>query len=53
MTLPLAVKEISQKLEKELPGSVLEAAGESILIDKERLLPVAACLKETPGLDFN
>lgn len=53
MTLPLAVKEIGEKLEIQLPGSVLEAAGESILIDKERLLPVATCLKETPGLDFD
>jgi NADH-quinone oxidoreductase subunit C len=53
MTLPLAVKEISQKLEIQLPGSVFEAAGESILVDKERLLPVATYLKETPGLDFD
>lgn len=53
MTLPLVAKEIRQKLEMQLPGSVFEADGESILIDKERLLPVMTWLKETPGLDFN
>ncbi len=53
MTLPLVVKEISQKLETQLPGSVFEAVGESILINKERLLPVMTWLKETPGIDLS
>jgi len=52
MTVLLKLKEISGKLTKALPGSVLETAGEAVLIDKEHLLPVMTYLKETPELSF-
>jgi NADH-quinone oxidoreductase subunit C len=53
MTQLLSPKEVGQKLAEKVPGSVVETVGDAILIDKDHLLAVATCLKQTPGLDFN
>ncbi|MAF84991.1 MAG: NADH-quinone oxidoreductase subunit C [Dehalococcoidales bacterium] len=53
MTAALSGKEIADKLEKQLPGSIVESSQESLVIKSEFLLSVATFLKDTPGLDFN
>ena len=53
MTLALSGNEVGAGLEEKFPGSVLESSQDSILVKSESLLPVAAYLKDTPGLDFD
>ncbi len=53
MTVALSGKEVAARVEKELPGSVVESNQNYLLVKKDALLAVATFLKETPGLDFN
>ena len=53
MTVSLSAWEVSRQLAERLPGSVIEADDEFILVDGERLRDVAVFLKEAPGLDFD
>jgi len=53
MTLALSGKDIAKQIEKKFPGGVVESAAESLLVEAESLLEIAAYLKNTPGLDFN
>jgi NADH-quinone oxidoreductase subunit C len=52
MTLAISGKDIAKKIEKKFPGCVAEVTAESLLVEAEALLEVAAYLKNTPGLDF-
>lgn len=53
MTVALAGKEIADKLEKQLPGSIVETTQNSIVVKRESLFDIAAFLKDTPDLGFN
>ena len=53
MTLALSGKDIAKKIEKKFPGCVAEVTAESLLVEAEALLEVAAYLKNTPGLGFD
>jgi len=53
MTLALSGKDIAKQIEKKFPGCVAESAAESLLVEAQSLLEVAAYLKNTPGLDFD
>jgi NADH-quinone oxidoreductase subunit C len=53
MTLALSGSDIAKQIEKKFPKSVVEATAESLLVEAESLLDVAAYLKNTPGLDFD
>ncbi len=53
MTVALSGKEVAARVEKKLPGSIVESNQNYLLIKNDALLTVAAFLKETPGLDFN
>jgi len=53
MTLALSGKDIAKQIEKKFPGGVVESAAESLLVEAESLLEIAAYLKNTPGLDFD
>jgi NADH-quinone oxidoreductase subunit C len=52
MTLALSGEDVAKKVEKKFPGCVAEVTAESLLVEAEALLEVAAYLKNTPGLDF-
>jgi NADH-quinone oxidoreductase subunit C len=53
MTAALSGKEIADRLEKQLPGSIVTSSQDSLAVKSEFLLSAAAFLKDTPGLDFN
>ena len=53
MTVALSATEIVPRLEAVLPGSVVEATGNTIIIREEFLFKVASFLKTTPGFDFD
>jgi NADH-quinone oxidoreductase subunit C len=53
MTLALSGEDVAKKIEKKYPGCVAEVTAESLLVEAEALLEVAAYLKDTPGLDFD
>ncbi len=49
----LSGKETAAKIEEKLPGSVVESSPDTLIVQKDSLLPVAAFLKQTAGLDFD
>jgi NADH-quinone oxidoreductase subunit C len=53
MTLALSGEDVAKKVEKKFPGCVAEVTAESLLVEAEALLEVAAYLKNTPGLGFD
>jgi NADH-quinone oxidoreductase subunit C len=53
MTLALSGSEVAKQIEAKFPESVVEATGQSLLVEAESLLDIAAYLKNTPGLDFD
>jgi NADH-quinone oxidoreductase subunit C len=53
MTVALSGKEIAHQIEKKFPKSIVESSQQSLVVDKEFLLPLATYLKTTPGLDFD
>jgi NADH-quinone oxidoreductase subunit C len=53
MTAALSGKEIADRLEKQLPGSIVTSSQDSLAVKSEFLLSAAAFLKDTPSLDFN
>lgn len=53
MTQSLSPKEAGQKLSQQVPGSVLQAGGDHILVDNAHLLAAMAYFKKTPGFDFD
>ncbi len=53
MTIALSSEEITAKLEKKFPGSIIESSQDSLVVKSEFWLEVATFLKTTPGLDFD
>jgi NADH-quinone oxidoreductase subunit C len=53
MTVALSGKEIAHQIEKKFPRSIVESSQQSLVVDREFLLPLATYLKTTPGLDFD
>jgi NADH-quinone oxidoreductase subunit C len=53
MTVPLAIKEIASQIEKKYPGSIEEAATNSLVVKSDSLLAIAGYLKDTEGLKFD
>jgi len=53
MTIALSGEKIARQIKKQFPKSVIESSPESLVVDKEFLLPLATYLKTTPGLDFD
>ena len=53
MTVALSGKELAEKLEATLPGSVAKPGPDWLLIKAESLLPVMTCLKDAKDLNFN
>ncbi len=53
MTVAVAIKEITDQLGKQFPGSVIESSEDSVLVQAERLPDIAGYLKNTPGLQFD
>ena len=52
MTVALSSREIASQLSGKFAGAVTEAGKDSVLIKSESLVPVAAYLKDTEGLNF-
>jgi len=53
MTIALSGEEITAKLEKKFPGSIIESSQNSLVVKSESWLEVATFLKTTPGFDFD
>lgn len=53
MTKPLIGTEVAEKIEKHLPGAVVEAGENSILLNSESVLDICRFLNQTAGLDFD
>jgi len=53
MTVALSGKKIARQIEKHFPGGIIESSPQSLVVDRESLLPVATYLKTAPGLDFD
>ncbi|MFQ5873599.1 MAG: NADH-quinone oxidoreductase subunit C [Dehalococcoidia bacterium] len=53
MTTPLDVQELSQKIQEQFPDSVVEAAGDYLLLKSEALLDVARFYHDSPGLELD
>jgi len=53
VTVALSGKEISVKLEKQFPGSIVEAGENSLLVKSEFLLDLASFFKAAPEFDFD
>jgi len=53
MTTSLSASEISRQISERLPGAVIEATDDAVLVDGNSLPDVGAFLKSTPGLDFD
>ncbi|MBI4267629.1 MAG: NADH-quinone oxidoreductase subunit C [Chloroflexi bacterium] len=52
MTLVISGEEVATKLEKQIPGSVIESSKGNLLVKREHLFDIVSFLKTTPGLDF-
>ena len=52
MTVALSGKEIGNRIEEKVPGSIVEAAEAHVLVRPETLLKVAAFLKDSPETGF-
>ena len=53
MTVALSGQEIARQIEANFPGSIVESSQQSLVVDREFVLPVASYLKGAPGLDFD
>jgi NADH-quinone oxidoreductase subunit C len=53
MTKPLIGTEVAEKIEEHLPGAVVEAGENSILLNSESVLDICRFLNQTAGLDFD
>ncbi len=53
MTKPVATNQLAETLGKEVPGCVLEASDNHIVVKADSLLAVANYLKNTAGLEFD
>ena len=53
MTLAFSGEEIASQVEEQLPGSIVDSSQDSLVVNSESWLAVAAFLKDTPGLDFD
>ena len=53
MTVALSGKEIAAQLEEKFSGSIVESSQNSLVVNSDSLLAIAAFLKDTPGLDFD
>ena len=53
MTLAFSGEEIASQVEEHLPGSIVDSSQDSLVVNSESWLAVAAFLKDTPGLDFD
>jgi len=53
MTVALSGKEIAGQLEEKFSGSIVESSQNSLVVNSDSLLAIAAFLKDTPGLDFD
>lgn len=53
MTVALSGQELAHQIEKKFPKSIVESSQQSLVVDREFLLPLATYLKTTPGLDFD
>jgi NADH-quinone oxidoreductase subunit C len=53
MTVAIAVKELTDRLEKEFPGCFEDGGRDNLLLKSGSLLGVAAFLKDTPDLKFD
>jgi NADH-quinone oxidoreductase subunit C len=49
----VAAAELAARINEKLPGSVIEASRESLLVKPEALVDVLSYLKNTPGLEFD
>lgn len=53
MTVALAGKDIAEKIEKKLPGSLEDSGDDYLLVKNDSLPAVAEYLKNTKSLDFD
>ena len=53
MTVAVAANELGAALEEKLPGSVLQAEGDTLCVTPESLLDVMTYLKDTPGQEYD
>jgi NADH-quinone oxidoreductase subunit C len=53
MTVALSGKDIAEKLEEKLPGSLEDSSKDYLLVKSETLTAVAEYLKNTKSLDFD
>jgi NADH-quinone oxidoreductase subunit C len=53
LTVALSGVEIAEKLESQLPGSIVESDVNCLVVKSESLLDVATLLKAVPELNFN
>jgi NADH-quinone oxidoreductase subunit C len=52
MTVALSSREIASQLSGKFPGAITEAGKDSVLVQSDSLVKVAAYLKDTDGLKF-
>lgn len=52
MTVAISSKQVATRIEEKVPGSVIEAGKDFVLVKGESLLAVAIILKNDPELDF-
>ncbi|MBI2852905.1 MAG: NADH-quinone oxidoreductase subunit C [Chloroflexi bacterium] len=53
MTRAISGEELAAGLEQRIPGSIIGTSKESILVNNQSLLSLAAHLKTEPGLEFD
>ena len=53
MTLAIAAKDLGALLEEKIPGSVIQAEGDTICVTHESLLDVMTYLKDTQGQEYD
>lgn len=53
MTTALSGNKIAKQIEKKFPEAIIESEADSLLVNADSLLEVAAYLKSAPGLDFD
>ena len=53
MTVALSGEDLAGQIEEKLPGSIIEASQDSLVVKSDSLLPVASFLKDTDVLKFD
>jgi len=53
MTVALSGKDIAGRISEKIPGAVIEAGADSVLLDGDSLLPVMSLLKNEPDFGFD